>query len=264
MEDAPRTATVIRWDGRRWTRGVTVPIGSDDIRVQPLPAGELLVAVHRSRRTPNGEAERNAAVYGPSGELRRRFVLGDGIEDVQSTAAGEVWVSYTLEGTMGDYGRYGWGRLSPEQWVDPVGYTGLVRFDAWGTRLQEFRPPQGLGLMNDCYALNVSARGAWACYHPDFPLVRVGVGEDAVAWRTGVPGVEALAVEGDEVLLYSHRGGAPRCWAARLGADRLEALAPVDTLPAPARDAATWVVGRHGALHAFDARTWYRLDARAD
>ena len=50
-----------------------------------------------------------------AGELRRQFVLGDGIKHVQTTAAGDIWVGYFDEGV---YGNYGWGN-DPDS--EPIG-----------------------------------------------------------------------------------------------------------------------------------------------
>jgi hypothetical protein len=57
----------------------------------------------------------------PRGRPRPRRFFGDGIEHVQATSAGEIWVGFFDEGI---YGNYGWGSGTQL----PVGRTGLVRF----------------------------------------------------------------------------------------------------------------------------------------
>jgi hypothetical protein len=89
--------------------------------VQPLPDGGVLLVGARCRWR-DGAAESNAATYDAEGELLREGVLGDGIEDVQTTPSGEIWVSYFDEGV---YGNRGWGEAdSPRThrlpWADQI------------------------------------------------------------------------------------------------------------------------------------------------
>jgi hypothetical protein len=96
-----------------------------------------------------------------SGRFLRSVNLGDGIADVQATPDGEIWVSYFDEGVFGDgIGRYG-----------------AICFDAHGDlrfNYGEYAKHEGLPLISDCYAMNVSASGdVWLNYYTDFPLVHL-------------------------------------------------------------------------------------------
>jgi hypothetical protein len=244
-----------RLDGEWTLREVELERALEQPIVQPLPGRALLVAGRDSWRRAAGEAELNGWVFGAEGELRDRLLLGDGVEDVQATASGELWVSYTLQGTTGDYGLHGWGRLSPEEWVDPVGYSGLVKLDARGRRLFEFEPPAGGSIMNDCYALNAWGEEAWVCYHPGFTLARIGLDGATETWSTGLDCVDAIALEAERVLLC-RSGQQPRAWLARLGRGILEELRELALeLPADQR-----LLGRGSSIQWLADGRWQRLE----
>jgi len=254
--------TVLRHDGSRWRTLLETETALVRPHAQPLPDGGVLLAGTRSLRAPDGRAELNGTVYDTAGTELRRVLLGDGIEDVQVTAAGAVWVSYLDAGTTGDFGSHGWGRLSPERWVEPVGTSGLVRFDLEGRREYELEPPPGESPAGDCFALNAGDAAVWISYHPGFPLVRLD-GGGATAWRTGGVAADALAVSGNRVLRFAgygvHRG---TCWAGRLGEARELELEQVEVglVAGVPLAAAHFVVGRHDALHAVTGNVWHRLE----
>jgi hypothetical protein len=152
-----------------------------------LPDGRWLVVGARSHYRESGPEE-NAVVYGPSGQQVASFCMGDGINDVQTTPSGQVWVSYGDEGV---FGNFGWGMPGPE----PLGRSGLARWSPSGERTIELEPPEGLSVMADCYALNMIGEDAWACYYPDFPIVHVSPDGSTRGWATGASGPHALAVD---------------------------------------------------------------------
>lgn len=232
--------------------------------VQLLSTGETLVAGTHCRLGPDGLAQKNAVIYDPDGLPRRSFVLGDGVADVQSTSEGSAWVAYTNEGVMGDYGRFGWGRQSPEQWIDPVGYPGLVRFDLLAGRpSMEFAAPKGYLPINDCYALNARAGDTWCSYHPDFPVVCVEASGASRGWATGLKGIQAIALDADCVLLAGRpRVGTDWCWFGRLREGVVDDLTGIDVSTddqTPVGEL-VWITGRNSCLHAFSERAWYRID----
>ena len=71
-------------------------------------------------------------VYGSDGHVEGAFLMGDGIADVQSDDAGNIWTSYFDEGIFGNNG-----------WNEPVGAPGLLCFDSTGRITWHFQPPQG-------------------------------------------------------------------------------------------------------------------------
>lgn len=218
---------------------------------QSLLNGELLIVGKRCHRSPNGTSEHNARVYAPDGQALRSFVLGDGIADVQTTATGDVWVSYFDEGIFGNTG-----------WNQRV--TGLGWFDDAGTKRWDYQPPPGFDHMADCYALNVADGSVWAYYYTDFPLVRIGPDGAVRAWHTDIDGAHAFAVDSRRVLLFGGYGSdRGRAVLAAFGEERLEH--PLEArLVIPSGDPvrADHVVGRGPILHVFADTHWYQFDLR--
>lgn len=126
--------------------------------VQPLGADLLLVGA-RSRYYGRDQYDLNAAVFDRSGQPLRRFLVGDGIQSVQTTAGGLIWTSFFDEGVFGNYG-----------WSRPVGESGLIAWDSWGIRVFTNSEAD----IADCYALNVvSDHEVWFYYYTDFKLCRL-------------------------------------------------------------------------------------------
>ena len=126
--------------------------------LQPLGENYLCVA---SRCAPD---EPNAHLFDKKGVAIASWHAGDGIEDVQISPDGKIWVSYFDEGVFGDM---------------PLGAQGLNCFDARGERLFGYQtdivnlPDYAQG-MADCYALNVASnRDTWLFYYTGFPLVNL-------------------------------------------------------------------------------------------
>lgn len=126
--------------------------------VQPL-GDELLLVGARSRYYGHDRYDRNAAVFDRGGAEQRRFLVGDGIQNVQTTAGGLIWTSFFDEGVFGNYG-----------WDRPVGESGLIAWDRDGIRVFTNSEAD----IADCYALNVvSDEEVWFYYYTDFKLCRL-------------------------------------------------------------------------------------------
>jgi hypothetical protein len=178
--------------------------------VQPLPGDRVLVVGARSAWRPVA-ADRNAVIYDAEGRAVAEDVLGDGIEHVLTTTAGDIWVGYSDEGV---FGNYGWGSPGPR----PVGSCGLIRFSSALQPAWRF-PPEGVTSISDCYALNVTDDEVWTCYYAGFPVVRVRDGL-LTAWENEVQGPRALAVAGTRVALYGGYGDEQRLAVGVLDGDR--------------------------------------------
>jgi len=227
-------------------------------KLQRTGGGEFLIVDSRCTAIEDGSPDKNASVFGPDGTLRRAFTLGDGIEDVQVSADDSVWVSYFDEGI---FGNWGW-KVAGELGLEPIAPAGLIRTDADGSVTWRYAPPEGIGSISDCYALNVDGDAAWAYYYTNFPLVRIGLDGLIVAWRSGVSGAKAFAIAGDQVLFFGgYEARRTALTLARIGGDALEDHEDID-LDLPGADSLSHaaVVGRGSAIHAFVGRRWYRLD----
>ncbi|MDG4839152.1 hypothetical protein O7631_21755 [Micromonospora sp. WMMD967] len=213
--------------------------------VQPLPGGRMLLVGARSRRLAEG-VENNAVIVDADGTTVRRGTLGDGIEHVQTTRSGRIWVGYFDEGVCG--GSDG----SP-----PLGAPGIVRFTSRLVPEWHF-PDGGVDPIDDCYALNVTGETAWATYYSDFPVVRIA--EDTVrSWPGGRTAARALIVDDTRCALIGGYGEHhDRILVGNLdhGHFRRYRLVLPNGRPLPRR---TVVIGRGAELHAFVDTTWLRV-----
>lgn len=164
--------------------------------VQPLPDNELLLVCSRSAYRGSDDFDLNAQVFDYNGVPKRSFLLGDGIEDVQTTSDGRIWTSYFDEGI---FGNYGWHN------TQPTGLSGLILWDKFGEKLYEFSPVDSLEFMDDCYALNVANNDeAWCYYYSQFPLIKIQNQIIKHIWETDLGGSDRFAVWENHVLF---RGG---------------------------------------------------------
>ena len=168
--------------------------------VQATPEGGLLIVGARARWV-DGEGERNAWIVGDDGSFQHSFCAGDGIQNVQATASGRVWVGYFDEGV---FGNFGWGRDGAPS---PLGQAGLVCWTSSGERGFAFDPPEGFGPIDDCYAMSVRGEEVWICYYSDFPVVRIGEDFEVDGWSCGVGGAHTIAANSGRVALVGgYRG----------------------------------------------------------
>ena len=119
--------------------------------VQPLAEGWLLA-------DGRGGCGR---LHDACGRFLRSIELGDAIEDLQTTPAGRIWVSYFDEGVFGG----------------DIGRNGVVCFNSNGDpefKYAEFAEAKGLPFISDCYAMNIAdSEDLWLNYYTDFPLVHL-------------------------------------------------------------------------------------------
>ena len=230
-------------------------------RCQLLPDDEILVT---DPRCDVRNAKDNAFVYGPDGRLRRSFTLGDGIQHVQTLPDGQIWVGYFDEGI---FGNIGW---ETKPWIREAAKSGLACFEHREGRLRwrYHCPPDGEHIA-DCYALNATPQGTWACTYANFPLTCIQPDGGLRYWNNSVPGVQALAVAGPDVLFWD--GGAlpedeVRAVIQRVAGEELVPLHDVVlTLPDgnPLDGRTATVQGRGHYLHVLQGRDWHRYDLAA-
>lgn len=262
----PYHLTVTALDGTRWEPLARVTADQLQPHVQCLSDGRLIVAGTYSRRCADGTAEMNGVVYDACGEIESRLLVGDGIDDLRATSNDELWVSYFDQGVTGDYGRLGWGRLSPDEWVEPLGHPGLVLFDASGRRRYAFAPPTGFQIVVDCYVLNIDGAGAWMSYHPRFAVAHVASDRSVRGWHTRLAGpVDALAVAGYSILLRTRSSGLHRYWLGRLGeGEVIEDLTPLvpNVSDGAPLESLGHIVSRGDSLYAFadGGCYWFHLE----
>jgi len=244
-------ATFIRFDGREILQKTELPeVEIAFPSVQPLPDGEVLLVGARCHYR-DGDPEKNAVVFSEDGKVLRRFVLGDGINNVQTTDDGMIWASYFDEGVFGNFG-----------WNQPMGASGLICFDSRGHILWEFKPPSGFDSICDCYALNVAKNAVWACYYTDFPLVKINSEKQVQGWKNEVGGASALVVDGRRALLWDGYGEKrSRCVVQDIGNDTLARPCEIEIgFPNGFEPMGATVIGRDSKLHAFAGNAWLTFD----
>jgi hypothetical protein len=262
-EPAPYDASVLVHNELKITRISLREIGVGRLPlVQPLPDGEVLLVAARRLR---GSDVDNAVVFGSDGRFRRAFSLGDGIEDVQTTADGRICVAYFDEGIYGN-----------EDWRDERGFSpaqaGVACFDREGKVKWTYASRSEPGTPLECSAFNVADNAIWGfeyCPGRESLLVRIDSEGSVVGeWRVATGLISALAVSDAQVLLYGRRGRTA-LWslapvlakAARL---RLVTVAgELRTRGGRPSGTAVRVVGRGPFLHAYVGTRWYRVDARS-
>ena len=166
--------------------------------VQPLAQGEWLLVDTRS----DDDSDANGHTYSAEGKLLTTMPLGDGVQDVQTTPNGQIWVSYFDEGVFGG---------------TALGTAGLANFDAKGTQKFSFNAEHEW-IIADCYALNVvSDEEVWLCPYTDFPLVRLKNKETIHRWDNNpVHGANAFAVWKDRALFTGGYGERDKLFVVHL------------------------------------------------
>ncbi|MBS1806098.1 MAG: hypothetical protein JST28_22370 [Acidobacteria bacterium] len=215
-----------------------------------------MVASPRCHKSNDGSVELNAWVFGPDGEVKKQFCLGDGIEHIAIDPKSHIWAGYSDEGV---YGNYGWGTTSENL---PVGASGLVCFDNDGQRLWEYEPPDGLDNISDCYVLNCAEDVVWLCTYTDFPIVCIDGDLAIKAWRSDLAGPKQIAVNGNMILAYGGYGEkAWDCSLLRLSECRAETISQVRLLlPGSANLKEATVIGRGKFLNLINDGIWYRFE----
>jgi len=168
--------------------------------------------------------EANADIFDNNGTILSSFHAGDGIEHVQTTAAGEIWIGYFDEGVFGG---------------GDLGQSGLVCLNEKGEPLlqywSEIVEPNALPTIDDCYAINVFAEDeVWLDYYSSFPLVRLRDKKLAHAWLDWpAKPVRSFAVDGDRLLMTpAYRREGP-LYLAKLQDSSIEEIQALDSQGKP-------------------------------
>lgn len=222
--------------------------------IQPL-GDDLLLVCARSRYRRDGDFDLNARVYSRDGRFLREFLLGDGVETIQTTSRGDIWASYFDEGVFGNYG-----------WHTPVGEAGLVAWNEAGEKTYEYDPAGPADAIADCYALNVSGDDdVWCCYYMDFPLVHLHKRRIAATWTVPVAGSHAFAVTHNHVLFAGGYENANALHLVRLGRDGKSTLVGTFSLMGQDGEALALgqAVGRGAVLYVLSGATVHEVDLNA-
>jgi hypothetical protein len=176
------------------------------------------------------------------GDLLARFPVGDGVGQIQADGAGGVWVGHFDEGIFGD----------------ELGQAGIAHFDAFGCETWRANYGQPIPSVDDCYTLNAIGGEAWACYYSDFPILRIGLDGACRVWSNGVRGATAIAVDGDNVVLFGgYNEDVSRIALLKLGENAAEWIGELTLTDLPG--ARRQVVGRGDTIHIIGDELWRRF-----
>ncbi|WP_203383153.1 hypothetical protein [Paractinoplanes ovalisporus] len=211
--------------------------------VQPLPGDRILLVSARRREGSNAE------VWDFDGHRHHAGDLGDAVEQVLTTPAGDIWVGYFDEAKSG----------SGPQTHGLARFTGDLR-PAW---LYPAGPDSPLPSIFDCFTLNVTAETAWTCAYTDFHLVSASGTQATDHGRAPYQGAHMLLVDGRRGALIG--GYAPEydlITRYRTTPDGPVTDGPPRRLVLPdgmeLRDFRA--TARGPELHIFIRTTWYRAD----
>lgn len=161
--------------------------------VQPIKENRLLIVGARARFYKENKYDLNAKIFDFDGVLQKEIFLGDGIQNVQTTLEGDIWVSYFDEGVFGNFG-----------WDNPVGKTGLNSFNSEG-KLDYSNENADIC---DCYALNVINKNEiWFYYYSDFLLGKIEK-EEITFYNPSISGATGFSKDNEYFLFdggYNNR-----------------------------------------------------------
>lgn len=245
------------WATDGWKHGPTFALETAYPLIDRFLDGRWLVVGARTEGGPN------ARIITPDGELKERFMLGDGIEHVATDTEDRIWVGWFDEGV---FGNEDW-IMEEREW--PPSSNGMARFSSNGELIDEPQMPKGAGSVHDCYAMTVDADVAWTCSYTDFSLVKHMPGGTSWFWRGAPAGTTAIAVHGNHALLaggYFRDQNRVNVVGLHQGRRKVEIIHR-STLPlraakpgnddlSPVWQSPDLLVGRAGALHLVDAQVW--------
>jgi hypothetical protein len=133
------------------------------------------------------------------------FYAGDAITDLQCDSRNGIWTCY-----------------SDEAFGNTL--SGIVRFSRDGAVSSYLT-----GDVMDCYALNAGRDATWACWHTDFPLIRLDDNCAEQRWSNDIAhGVHAVAVAPPYALLVSPYDDRNKLALVRLHGDRVHLVQSFD------------------------------------
>ncbi len=158
------------------------------------PVGENYLLVEALMEDEENDS-RNAYVFDKEGIILNKYAFGDGVQDVQTTPEGDVWVSYFDQSDPGRLNCFNDGNKT---------------FDFYYSILKENQhvPP-----IDDCYAMNVTPDCTNIYYYSDFPFLKIN-GENEFELFDDIPieGCSAFAIHGYDVLFSQDYDAKPEVY----------------------------------------------------
>ncbi|MFK4693756.1 hypothetical protein [Streptomyces pristinaespiralis] len=185
-DDRPYDATVVTVDDGQVHETRLSAVTARSPRLDALPDGGFVVADALRRGSDD-----HVQVFDALGRPSWAFAVGHAISHLLTDESGHLWVGHSDSGIFGD---------------DPLSAPGVRRWSSTGEALWALAPASDIGLVADCYALNVDGDTAWAYLYTDWPLLRIRDREPVRVRSTGVAGAHAVAVHGGGAALFGGYG----------------------------------------------------------
>lgn len=193
---------------------------------------------------------RNATIFDDYGNSMSSFHLGDGIENLQVSESGDIWVGYFDEGVYGQ----------------TVGESGLSCFNSKGKQIFTFTDfsmeKKDIPSIDDCYALNVVSNNEIYCYYySDFPLLNIkNMSEYRIYNNFKIKGSNAFVVWKEQVLFGPTYSNDKLLYSYFLRDKSVTTYKPVNRSGEILRDFK--VIGRKSKLYLVDERDIYGIDLK--
>ena len=228
------------FNGMKESAAIEVPVGRWAM-VDRLPDGRWLVVSGR-RGSPSGA---DARLYAANAAPLGGFDIGNYVTHAQCTKDGTIWAGYFDASVLA---------------VDTtISSAGIARFDADGRLIWRYKDQEnGNPFNDDCYAVTADGTTVWSYFSGDFSIVRIQHGAVRL-WRNQIAHADAIAVDGDHVLLAGgHREHRSRLALLHLDGDTARQVG-MWTFPQPDRNAARLLQGRGATLHVVGSGKWRRI-----
>jgi hypothetical protein len=275
----PYAATVVVMDGDDITEVVLSDLDLRFSEIDVLGDGFILAAARC--RMPTGPAAatvaeleaqipHNARILAADGSTRTTFHAGDGIEQLMTDRAGNIWISYFDEASICAPHLATQHRGQPPQRFT-MSMPGLIRWTADGDAAwYAVHDANGPASWVDCYALNVGVDRVWAYPYTAFPLVEIDRNGVRCVHRTPVRSASGVAVAGERVAFVAGQGHGAKAAGrylvtfAQIVDGPVEATTTANLLLPTGRRPRTWArrkVCRDNKIwmQFDDERTWYVL-----
>lgn len=173
---------VVETSARSWRGGVT-------LFVQPVPHGYVIATSHCAWRSEGPDLD--AVVIDGDGQEVTVGTIGGGINHLQATSGGDIWVGYSDEGVY---------RTS--DWSNNPGAWGLARFGSSLNKTWDYTPRSRTDesapkdVIDDCYVLNVTDEQVTAYTYSNFPIIQVRPGDDVKVRRTNIQFADDVLIDG--------------------------------------------------------------------
>lgn len=154
-----------------------------------LNNNEFLIVGARCRYHSEDNIDNNAVVVDERGNIKRKFILGDGIQDIKIESNSIIWTGYFDEGVYGNYG-----------WDNPIGSCGLRSWTLDGNVDYIYNPSNYDYAIDDCYSLNIASNNEkWFYFYTEFYLGKIS-NDNVEYYSIDIDGGNTIAISNNYIV----------------------------------------------------------------